>query len=199
MTRSLLSRRAWWGSQVAILGYGETGRMVLDRLQSNPSIGLKAIAVLDEDVTALGDLDDRVVSGPLERCLEITREHRISYGIVCMPGLSRSELLDLLERYGKCFSHLMVIPDLIGMTSLGISAREIGGIVGLELTQQLLRPSSQFVKRVLDLALTILAAPIILPMLAAAAVSIKLEDGGPIFHANERVGRRGKLFKAWKL
>jgi FlaA1/EpsC-like NDP-sugar epimerase len=50
--RSRLSRKAWWGSQVAILGYGETGRLVLDRLQRNPSIGLKPIAVLDDDATA---------------------------------------------------------------------------------------------------------------------------------------------------
>ncbi len=199
MTRVLLSRQPWWGSQVAILGYGETGRMVLERLQSNPSIGMRAIAVLDDDENKLATLDDKLVSGPLDRCLEITREHRISYGIVCMSGLSRGELLDLLDRYGKCFSHIMVIPDLIGMTSLGISAREVGGIVGLELTQQLLRPTSQFVKRALDLSLTLLAAPIVLPLTAVAVVLIKLEDGGPIFHANERVGRRGKGFNAWKL
>lgn len=181
MTRHLLSKKAWWGSQVAILGFGETGRMMLEKLVSNPSIGLKAIAVLDDDPAALAELSGRVVSGPLESCLEITREHRISHGIVCMPSLSRNELLDLLDHYGKCFSHLMVIPDLIGMTSLGISAREVGGIVGLEVTQQLLRPSSQLLKSILDLSLTILAAPIILPLVAVAAVLIKLEDWGPSY------------------
>ena len=43
-----------------------------------------------------------------------------------MPELSRDDLLDLVDRYGKCFGHLIVIPNLIGMTSLGISAREVG-------------------------------------------------------------------------
>jgi lipopolysaccharide/colanic/teichoic acid biosynthesis glycosyltransferase len=31
------------------------------------------------------------------------------------------------------------------------------------------------------------------------ALLIKLEDRGPIFYANERIGLRGRKFKAWKL
>jgi Undecaprenyl-phosphate galactose phosphotransferase WbaP len=199
VTRALLSKKEWWGSNVAILGYGDVGKILFEKLRSNPSIGLKPIAVLDDDEDALAGLGGAVVSGPLHHCLEITRENRISYGIVCMSGLSRGELLDLLDRYGKCFSHLMVIPDLIGMTSLGISAREVGGIVGLELTQQLLRPSAQFIKRVLDLSLTLVAAPAVLPLVALSGVLIKLEDGGPVFYSDERVGRRGRPFRALKL
>lgn len=199
LTRRLLSKKPWWGSQVAILGSGEVGRLVLQKLQENPAIGMKPIAVLDDDDDALASLDGSLATGPLDRCLEITREHRISYGIVCMPNLSRGELMNLLEDYGKCFSHLMVIPDLIGITSLGISAREVGGIIGLELTQQLLRPSAQLIKRALDLSLTTAAIPIALPLLLLAMALIKLEDAGPMFYADERVGRRGKGFKAWKL
>jgi Undecaprenyl-phosphate galactose phosphotransferase WbaP len=116
-----------------------------------------------------------------------------------MPELSRDELLNLVDRYGKCFGHLIVIPNLIGMTSLGINAREVGGIIGLEVTQQLLRPSSRVMKRFFDLSFAVAVALPVAVVVAIFALLVKSADGGPMFYANERIGMGGKKFKAWKL
>ncbi len=198
-TRRIFSPKRWWGSPIAILGFGTTGKLLYEKLTNNPSLGLKPYAVLDDDPQQFAQLKDPLFYGPLSQCLEIAANHRISYGVVCMPGLCRDELLNFIERYGQCFGHLLVIPDMIGITSLGISAKEVGGIVGLEVKQQLLRPSSKFFKRALDLAAVLLAAPFVLLAVAVCAIFIKLEDGGKVFYANERIGYRGKRFDAWKL
>jgi Undecaprenyl-phosphate galactose phosphotransferase WbaP len=197
--RRLFCRSPWWGSQVAILGYGETGKLLMRTLSDNPQIGLRPIAVFDDSPANYKDLDPNVLHGPLSRCLQITRDHRVSYGIVCMPSLSREKLLELIDVYGQCFSHLLVIPNLVGMTSLGISAREMGGIVGLEIKLQLLRPSARLAKRALDLCITVTLAPFIALIIAIFAILIKLEDGGPVFYENERIGKEGVKFKLWKL
>ncbi len=198
LTRKALCHQPWWGSQVVILGFGTTGRLMYDKLKKNPVYGLKPYAVLDDNPTKIPQIEG-LITGPLARCLEITAKHKISYGIVCMPGISRKELLDLLDRYGQCFGHLLVIPNLIGMTSLGIAAKEVGGIIGLEVRQQLLRPWSKFLKRSLDLAITLLLAPIVIPTVALFAILVKLEDAGPAFYSNERIGHGGRKFNAWKL
>jgi Undecaprenyl-phosphate galactose phosphotransferase WbaP len=93
----------------------------------------------------------------------------------------------------------MVIPDLIGMASLGLSVRDVGGVIGLEVTQRLLRPSAQIIKRAVDLLITLALAPIVLPVIALVALLIKLESPGPVFFGNKRVGYRGRTFQAWKL
>ena len=198
-TRKAFCRSAWWGSQVAILGLGSSGRLLLNTLISSPQIGLKPFAILDDNPLRYAALDSKLIRGPLSRCLEITQKHKISYGIICMPSLEREELLRLIDLYGACFSHVLVIPNLIGMTSLGICAREMGGIVGLEVTRQLLRPSARFAKRTLDLAITLLLSPLIAALVLLAAVLIKLEGRGPVFYGNERIGAGGRKFKAWKL
>jgi len=54
-------------------------------------------------------------------------------------------------------------------------------------------------KRVADIAIALLAVPIASPVLLAAAVSIKLEDGGPVLFVQKRVGKYGKLFNLYKL
>jgi Undecaprenyl-phosphate galactose phosphotransferase WbaP len=199
LVRQSFCRRAWWGSQVAILGMGQSGNLLFKTLIDNPQIGLKPIAVLDDDSSRYLDIDDKMVRGPLSRCLEITLEHKISYGIFCMPSLSRDEMLRLLDLYGSCFSHVLVIPNLIGMTSLGICARELGGIVGLEVTKQLLRPSSRFIKRTLDLAIALLIAPLVAAVVGFFAILIWLDSPGPVFYGNERMGAGGRKFKVWKL
>jgi Undecaprenyl-phosphate galactose phosphotransferase WbaP len=199
LVRQLFCRRAWWGSQVAILGMGQSGTLLFKTLVENPQIGLKPIAVLDDDTSRYLDVDEKLVRGPLSRCLEITVEHKISYGIFCMPSLSRDEMLRLLDLYSSCFSHVLVIPNLIGMTSLGICARELGGIVGLEVTRQLLRPSSRFIKRTLDLAVALLVGPFVAAVVGFFAILIRLDSPGPVFYGNERMGVGGKKFKVWKL
>lgn len=198
-TRGLFASRSWWGSGVVILGYGNTGKLLLETLTRNPSIGLKPVAILDDDPEQYASLESDLVRGPLARCYEIAQHHKISYGVICMPSLSREDLLNLLDRYGHCFGHVLVIPNLIGMTSLGVTAKEVGGIVGLEVTRQLLRPASRLAKRTLDLAITLGVAPLVLSLVAVSAILIKLEDGGPVLYANERIGYRGRKFKAWKL
>jgi Undecaprenyl-phosphate galactose phosphotransferase WbaP len=199
LARKIFAARTWWGSPVAILGYGATGKYVHKTLLKNPGLGLKPVAILDDDPEQHFHPDPRITFGPLNRCIEIAHNQRIPYGIVCMPGLSRDDLLNLVDRYGKCFGHLIVIPNLVGMTSLGISAKEVGGVIGLEVSQRLLRPSSRFVKRCLDLAIAVAFTPLVAPIVLLSALVIKLEDGGPMFYRNERVGLGGKKFKAWKL
>ncbi len=199
LVRKSFCRRPWWGSQVAILGLGNSGHLLLNTLINSPQIGLRPFAVLDDNPARYASLDPKLIRGPLSRCLEITQQHKISYGIICMPSLEREELLGLIDLYSCCFSHVLVIPNLIGMTSLGICAREMGGIVGLEVTRQLLRPSARFAKRTLDLVITLLLSPFIAAIVAIAAILIKLEGPGPVFYGNDRVGFGGKIFKAWKL
>jgi len=54
-------------------------------------------------------------------------------------------------------------------------------------------------KRVLDVALTLLLAPIALPVILVAAAAIKLDSPGPVFHRAIRVGRGGRKFTFLKL
>lgn len=55
-----------------------------------------------------------------------------------------------------------------------------------------------FFKRPFDILLAILGLVTSAPLWLAIAVAIKLEDGGPIFYVQERWGRGGKPFRAYK-
>ena len=56
-----------------------------------------------------------------------------------------------------------------------------------------------FIKRVLDIIVSIVALPFVLIIIAVLAPIIKLEDAGPVFYNAGRVGRGGCDFKMYKL
>jgi exopolysaccharide biosynthesis polyprenyl glycosylphosphotransferase len=61
------------------------------------------------------------------------------------------------------------------------------------------RPTSPLWKRCFDLVNAGWMALVALPMIATAAVAIKLTDGGPVFYRQRRVGERGREFEIVKL
>ena len=54
------------------------------------------------------------------------------------------------------------------------------------------------VKRWIDLALILMAAPFVLPLVLLLALFVR-SDGGPAFYTQDRVGRGGKIFRLYKL
>ena len=53
-------------------------------------------------------------------------------------------------------------------------------------------------KRALDLTLSGVGLIVSLPLWAVAALAVKLEDGGPVFFSQERVGQGGRVFRVYK-
>jgi sugar transferase (PEP-CTERM system associated) len=55
-----------------------------------------------------------------------------------------------------------------------------------------------FMKRSFDLVCSIIILAMTFPLMLAAALCVWLEDRGPVFYAQERVGKDGKTFKVLK-
>lgn len=66
-------------------------------------------------------------------------------------------------------------------------------------TRRTARQVGAFAKRFMDISLTLMLAPVVLPLLALAAIAIKLTDGGPVLFWQKRVGLDGVEFPFPKL
>lgn len=60
------------------------------------------------------------------------------------------------------------------------------------------RHTYHFFKRICDLLLSLIGIILLSPFFLVIAVVIKLNDGGPVFYRQERVGLNGKSFKIFK-
>jgi len=198
LVRHLFARRSWWGYPVVVLGSGKTGRMVVRVLKRNPGLGFKPIAVLDDNPQKHGLIEGVPVVGGVEAASVLAIELGVRYAIVAMPGVPREKLLKILENYGAIFPRIILIPDLFGFSSLWVSAIDLGGVLGLELSQRLLLPGPRSLKRIIDLASAVLGGLLISPLLLLIALLIKLDSRGPVFYGHTRIGQEGRRFKAWK-
>ncbi len=55
-----------------------------------------------------------------------------------------------------------------------------------------------FVKRVLDILISLIFLPILALLVVIIGIAIKIDDGGPIFYIDDRIGYMGKIFKMIK-
>jgi lipopolysaccharide/colanic/teichoic acid biosynthesis glycosyltransferase len=84
-----------------------------------------------------------------------------------------------------------IVETLTGRTPLGgLTPNEFGALL----------PSRQYlvVRRVLELGLTVLLLPMLLPILLIVAAIVRLDSPGPIFFVQTRIGRRGQAFRMIK-
>jgi Undecaprenyl-phosphate galactose phosphotransferase WbaP len=199
LVRNLCARRTWWGSSVVILGSGHTARRVIDILLHQPELGLKPVGVLTEIPCTETAIDGVPVLGGLEQASQLGRTGGIPYCIVALDEGSNKRMFDVHQEYGDSFPHMMVIPDLAGLASLWIVARDVGGILGLEIRHNLLIASNRWVKRTLDLVVAIPLIIVLSPLLLALMAWIRLVSPGNPVYGQEREGLDGRRVRIWKL
>lgn len=197
--RKVCGDKRWWGIPVMIIGAGKAGEAIIHALQKHSQIGLRPIIALDDDANRWGYINTIPVVGGLELAPVLGDKLQIDHAIIAMPSVTRERIHQIINQSEQHFSHLTVIPDMFGLSSLWVSVRDLGGILGLEVQQKLLRKSSYITKRALDITLIILLGVLALPLISVISFLIMIEEWrGAIFFRQERMGRGDKRFKVLK-
>ncbi len=197
--RTLFAKRRWWGVPVFVLGGGRTATALIERLHQHPEIGLKPLACFDDDHQGQGECDGVPVYGQLSLAGALAKSSSVHHALVAIPGMAREDLVWMLDDWGAVFTHVILIPNLFGLAALWASARDIGGMLGLEMRQNLLIPCNRWIKRAMDIAGALILGLLALPVLAAAAIWIKFVSRGSILYSQEREGERGRGISVVKL
>ena len=72
-------------------------------------------------------------------------------------------------------------------------------MLGIELTNELLRSRNRILKRLIDLVLSFPMAILAFPLILVGGMAIKLTSPGPMFFRQKRVGLGGRNFHVLKL
>ena len=163
-----------------------------------PQLGLRVVVALDDDPATHAGCDGVPVAGGLDRAAAVARERGIRHALVAMPGAPSQRLLELERSIRDLLPHLIVVPPLVGFAAAGVRAHDLGGVLALEVRRQLLLPGPRLTKRALELALIVGTAPLWLPLMALIVLAVAVTSRGPVFYGQERLGRDGRTFRAWK-
>jgi lipopolysaccharide/colanic/teichoic acid biosynthesis glycosyltransferase len=133
--------------------------------------------------------------GPLGLAADF--EHCAEAAILALADIGNQDAGAVLQELN--FPRLIVIPDLAGVASLWVTARDLGGSLGFEIKKNLVVRRNHALKTAMD---RLIALPFFLgslPVLAVAAVWIKLTSRGPVFYRQVREGIGGARLTVWKL
>ena len=151
--------------------------------------GETAPAIPPEEI--LGDLDN------IEAI--ITREG-VNQLILARWGLSQARVIDIMM---LCERHLVtfnMVPDLLHLMTSSMDVQALDDIPLLGISPWPLDfVWNRFLKRIEDMAGAAAGLILAAPVMAVAAVAIKLNSPGPVFYSQERCGKNGRAFKMYKL
>jgi len=198
----LVSRRARGDFRTTVVVAGtaiETTRLI-EFLELNPETGFAAVATVGgRPVFADGATAGPRWMGGLGRTLEAVRRTGASGVLVGVNGL-----------HGDAANQLVLTLSAAGIPaylSSGLSAISRVRLDTLSLAHEpfaLVRPPRHsrlqaVAKRALDLVLASVLLVMTAPVMAVAAVLIKMHDRGPVFFRQVRIGRNGEPFTLIKL
>ena len=195
LVRQVGSQYDWWGYPVVLVGRGNTARFVLCRLIGQPQLGLTPVAVIADQL-----VEKEIQGIPVleSRRLGELASSGIRHAIVAAPELSRSEFARVIERGGETFPHLILVPDMDFVWKVESYMRDLSGITGIEMRNNLLDSRARGAKRAIDLASSIVLMVLLLPLMTIISLLIVAESGCPVFFSQERLGRAGRTFHIWK-
>lgn len=204
LTRRLCARQRWWGLPTVVISSGNAARETVATLLGRPQSGLRPCYVIDPACECSGSILGvprlaGVAAANGERPPGRPETFLAPYALVALPDLGRAEFTEVLETYRGRFPQVMLLSDVYGLPSLSRDSRDCGGgLAGTEFRNRALFPWPSFVKRSMDVALSLSALVFGLPLLAAVAAAVKLSSPGPVLFGHARLGRDGRSFKTWK-
>jgi Undecaprenyl-phosphate galactose phosphotransferase WbaP len=191
--RGFLSKRNRWGVSVAIYGGADDVADFIGLLESDLKLGYIPTSIFLSDVEKPDEIGQIPVRGGIDQACQ-----QASIAIVLQDSLSKEDFHLILSSSAEIYRRLVIIPELLSAPSLWVKPIDFEGVLGLEVTRNLLSPVVMGSKIFSDYFFVLITMPIWICLIVLLTLLIWLEDRSNPFFLQERVGKKGRLFKAIK-
>lgn len=185
--------------RILVVGAGALGREITGKLLAHRHLGFEVVGLLDDEPGTTGRQVDGVpVLGALKDLEAVLAERAIDQVYVALPMESYRKMMRVLQQVGKECVEVRLVPDILQVATLNATLEDLDGTPVINLSQVPLQGLSSLVKRLMDVAMAACALAVLVPFLPLVALAIWLEDRGPIFYRQERMGLDGRSFQILK-
>jgi Undecaprenyl-phosphate galactose phosphotransferase WbaP len=191
LTVKLASRWPWWREPVVLVGNGRRTALARQLLEDRSTREFQTAGVLDVAPDTAGGAS----ALPLEEGARFARAG-VRTAFADLDGAGAEAALDRLM---MVFPRVIILRDFAELPVEGVQIRNLGGVLGLEYGNNLLRRQSRWVKRGLDIGLGATLLILTLPITLAAMLAVKLLSRGPALFWQVREGRRGRPIRVPKI
>lgn len=173
--------------KIILVGNDSHTLSLLQEIDSHPKHGFHIIKHLP-------DFDDKT----LDSIRKLHKKYDLDEIMIGDASASKEAKLQLLELTEELHLGFRYAADIFNAAASNTSVEPLAGIPLIELKKTSLDGWGRIVKRSFDIIISFVIIVILSPILALAALLVKLTSKGPIIFLNERVGQRGELFDTYK-
>ena len=178
-----------------IVGAGELGQKVLEKIDLYPELGIRVIGFLSgrpEDINKrIRDISIVGTYADLER---IQEQRKIDLFFIALPITEYAHLGNVLRSLHNHSSDIKVVPGAYEFINLRGGVDELDGLPFVSLQNSPLYGWNKASKRLFDLFLGGLLLIVLSPLLLIIALLVKISSKGPVLYRQERVGMDGRPF-----
>jgi exopolysaccharide biosynthesis polyprenyl glycosylphosphotransferase len=185
--------------RVLVVGTPDEAGQVVQLLLNHPEIGYQPVGVVTP-VRSLGTATLGVpFLGTTDDVAALARRHQASGAVVAANLLSSRELNQVARDLHQADLHVHVSSGLTGVAPHRLRSLPMAHEPYFYLEPVSPRRVAAGIKRTVDLMLAVVLLVLSAPVLAVAAVAVRLEDGGPVLYRQMRIGRDGQPIVVRKL
>jgi putative colanic acid biosynthesis UDP-glucose lipid carrier transferase len=185
----------------AFIGATETTERLCAVFSQQRWMGIQPLGVFDDRQPAANrtaPIAAGPFGGPVDRLYDLARQGAVSRIYVTLPVAAEQRIKAIIDRFGDTTASLYYCPPLFRLDLVGGRWDDVYGQPVVSIVESPFEGYSRWLKRAEDIVLTLLAAPLVLPVCLAAAVAIRCDSPGPIFYRQLRYGLDGRAFRIWK-
>jgi exopolysaccharide biosynthesis polyprenyl glycosylphosphotransferase len=197
MLRSIAYARGWGELRVLIVGAGEAGNLILEKIRASPSLGYRPVAFLDDDLVGHKVLGLPVVGQPNDLG-DVIHAMRIDEVIVALPDAPHQQILSIVSKCEDGNVSIKVFPDVFQIMASEINIGDLSGLPLLAMRDVALRGWRLTLKRGVDLVISALWLVLLSPFYLFIALLVKLDSPGPALFTQVRMGLDAKPFPLFK-
>jgi len=190
---------------VIIVGAGGTGHEVARLISNDNYLGYRIKGFLDDDPDLVGKWvkvgnKEYPVLARLSQHRRVIKQFDVSTVIIAIPSISRRKILNLNNTIQHHAKRVLFVRDLKGIGMLNIENYQLfmEPLLMLDIKNNLKVPFNIFLKRTLDITISLFLLPILLLSTVIIGCLVRLTSEGPVFYLHKRIGYRGKEIKICK-
>ena len=199
LERSLVRRRrrrGEWQRRTLLVGDPEHLRTLTMQLREDPHQGLDVVGMCASG-TAPGWAGVPVL-GDVTQAAEVVAEHGVGVVVVAASSMEAAQLRRFCWEVESRGVELLIAPNVEEVAAARVALRPVSGTPLLTVA---IGPSraQHSIKMAFDRVLGGVLLAAALPVLAGAALLVRISSAGPAFYTQQRVGRDGTTFTMVKL
>lgn len=204
MVRGLLESLSKFGvgtRRTAIVGLNKLGLQIASNALTSKDCGMTVVGFFDDRAVAR-NVDVTNMSPPFmgqtSDLLSAIGKGEIDTVLVTLPMRAEKRIQSLLDQLANSTVSVYIVPDFFVFELLHSRWMHVGGLPVVSVFESPIYGVDGWLKRGLDLALSVFGLVMVSPLMIACALLVKLSSPGPIFFLQKRYGLDGKEILVWK-